>query len=276
MFLSEETIAWLKEPNEGGLWFESIGLLTEISRIATAINATDVSDHDTCKSLLDDCLALEKSHMDFWMQINQNIDGEPPTYARGELKSGITSTNDLFGPAYRFSSLNDAILHTFLWLSLSFVYLLIRKCRTLIMADMPNSFPIDDIEDRARRLSMLYVTKAIRCLPYCGQEGMNSWSISYGVFVASQASRAYIHSKDWERFLWAQDVFIYMERAGFDNAGRFHDIFRNYWFESHRHDAYRVLNFRKLDNEHKASLHGVTEGNVSKAAMYDGTDGLPR
>jgi hypothetical protein len=247
MFLSKETIAWLKEPNDGGLWAESIGLLAEISRIATAIKATDTSDHDTCKSLLDDCWALEKNHMDFWMQIAQNIDGEPPTYARGELKSGIPSTDDLFGPAYRFSSLNDAMLHTFIWQSLSFVYLLVCKCRTLITADMPSGFLTDDIEDRARRLSTLYVTKAIRCLPYCGQEGMNSWGIFNGVFVAAQASRTYIYSKDWERFLWAQEALIYIERAGFDNAGRFHDIYRNDWFESHKDDAYRVLNFRKLE-----------------------------
>jgi hypothetical protein len=273
MFLSEETIAWLKEPNEGGLWFEYIGLLTEISRITAAINTTG-SNRDTYQSLLSDCLALEKNHMDFWAQIDQNIDGEPPTYGRGELKTGITSTDDLFGPAYRFSSIDDAVLHTLLWLSLSFVYPLIRQCQTLAVADMPNSFPIGDIEDEAHRLETLYVTKAIRCLPYCGQEGMNSWGIFYGVLVATQAARIYTHSKDWERFLWAQDVFISLERAGFDYAARFHDIWWDYWFESHQHNTYRVLDYRKWNNEHKASLHDVTEGNVSNAAMYHGIEDL--
>lgn len=263
MHLSQDTIAWLKEPNNGGILFEYIELITEISRITTAISRTDVSDHDAYKSLLGDCLALEKKHLDFWAQINPNsINGELPTYARGELNTGIASTDDLFGPAYRFFSLNDAILHTLLWLSLSFVYPLIRQCRTLAMVDMPNSRAADGAPDEAYRLSILYVTKAIRCLPYCGQKGMNPWGIFHGLLVLSQASRAYTLAKDWERFLWVQDVFLYFESSGFGFAARFREIWCNFWFETHEHDAYRVINLRKLVNEHKTSLYEVTtEGN---------------
>lgn len=278
MHLSEETRAWLTEPHECGPLFELIKLFAEISRIATAINAIDFSDQAACQSLLNDCLALETNHMKLYLQVDQNIDGEPPTYARGEINTGIPPTDDLFGPPYRFSSLNDAILHNLIWLSLSFVYPLIGQCQTLVMADTLNGFRIDhcSIEDEPHRLSIFYAGKAARCLPYCAQEGMNSWGISYGVVTAVQASRVFTHARDWDRFLWARDVFTFIELSGFDNAARFRDIWWSYWFETDKHDAYRLLNYRKLDNEHKASLHRVTEGNASNAAIYPGIDGLTR
>ncbi|KAJ5669442.1 hypothetical protein N7462_010512 [Penicillium macrosclerotiorum] len=243
MFLSEETIAWLKEPNEGGLWFEYIELLTEISRITAAINRTDVSDHSTFKSLLDDCLALEQIHINFWAQIG----GEPSTYARGELITAIPSTDDLFGPAYRFSSLNDAILHTLFWLSLSFVNPLLHQCRSRVAAGSSDSNQGDDDQEEAHNLSISHVAKALRCLPYCGQEGMNSWGIFYGVLAATQASRVYAHAKDWERFLWSQNIFTHLERVGFDNAARVHEIWWDYWFQANKQDPYRVLSYRESD-----------------------------
>ncbi|CAI7664542.1 unnamed protein product [Penicillium pancosmium] len=113
--LSKETITWLNEPDFDGPWVSMVKFLTELSRITAAVRATDISDQNAYKRLLNDCYALEKHHMDFYSQIQRNIHGEPPTYSRDELKTGIRSTDDLFGPAYRFSSLEDAMLHLFFW-----------------------------------------------------------------------------------------------------------------------------------------------------------------
>lgn len=136
MHLSEETITWLKEPSEEPL-YELTGILAESSRIYTAANNTDVSHHLAFQSLLDDCLSLEESHLEFFHRINHNPDGELPVYARGELISNTPSTDGLFGPAYRFPSLSDALLHLYFWISLSFVYPVMRHCQILAHVDVP-------------------------------------------------------------------------------------------------------------------------------------------
>lgn len=274
MFLSKDTITWLKEPNNGGTLFKYIELLAEISDITAAVSRTNPSDYKAGKSLLRDCLTLKKKHLEFWMQINPNsVDGEEiPTYARGELKTSMPPIDDLFGPAYRFSSLNDAILHTLLWLSLSFVYPLLRQCRDLAMAsDVPHSFPVGHAREESERLSIFYVTRAIRCLPYCAQEGMNPWAMYYGLLVACSASRVYTHAQDWGRFLWAQDLFIYLERSGFGFAAPFRVIWWNYWFEKQKHDPVRVLNLRKPDKEHRLPIQGpyVEWGNPCETGRVD-------
>ncbi|KAL2814054.1 hypothetical protein BDW59DRAFT_176569 [Aspergillus cavernicola] len=153
MHLSEETITWINDYEEDSPLQEWMYILTEISRIAIAIDTTDSSDHNAYKSLLAGCLSLEKKNKESLCQINQSPNGEPPTFARWELNSGIPSTDDLFGPAYCFSSLYEANLHIFFWLTLSFIYPLIRQCQILAW---PDDIPHCDhfIEDEAHHLSM--------------------------------------------------------------------------------------------------------------------------
>ncbi|KAJ5973590.1 hypothetical protein N7481_010800 [Penicillium waksmanii] len=75
MHLSEETITWLKEPSEEPL-YELTGILAESSRIYTAAYNTDISDYIAFQSLLNDCLSLEESHLDFFLRINDKLDGD--------------------------------------------------------------------------------------------------------------------------------------------------------------------------------------------------------
>ncbi|OJJ45127.1 hypothetical protein ASPZODRAFT_27137 [Penicilliopsis zonata CBS 506.65] len=256
---SEETIAWLKQPFGGdGAMKDFIMNLVEISRIAAAIDTIDVSDQNACQSLLEDSLALEKSHMDLYAQIDGNTGGEAPTYARGELKTGVPATDDLFGPAYRFSSLDDALLHMFFWLSLSFVHPLICQCQVLAKTEAPGNYS----QSEALRISTFCVNQAVRCLPYCGQEGMNLWGIYYGVLCAVQVVRVYCHVRDWDRFLWAQDLFAYLKALGFDHAAHVGDIWAAYWFDSSRHHFYRTMDYGKVTDQ-KDSIYKGTEATSS-------------
>lgn len=241
-----------------------VKFLTEISRITAAVRTTDISDHNAYKCLLNDCYALERHHMDFYSQIQRNVDGEPPTYSRGELKTGIRSTDDLFGPAYRFSSLEDAMLHLFFWVSLSSVYPLIYQCRIHAMADIPDSFQNDG--DETHRLLKFYVNKAARCLPYSGQKGMTSFAY-YLILCAVQISRVYTHDRDWERFLWAQDIFTFIELSGFEYAARYREIWWDYWFDSQRQDFWSILNYRQLTSKPKKAVYAVKRDNLSDMAM---------
>jgi hypothetical protein len=234
-----------------------------MSRITSTLRTTNVSDHKAYAALLNNCLALEKDHMDFYSEIEHEVDGETPTYTRGELETAMPPTDDLFGPAYRFSSLEDSMLHLFYWLSLSSVYPLIHQCRTHAMAanaESPDFSQSDEVE--MHRLVIFYVNKAARCLPYCGQESMSSFAY-YHLLCAVQVSRVYTHARDWGRFLWAQHVFTFIELSGYEYAARYREIWWDYWFDSQKHNTCSILDYRQLSKEPKKTIYAVTEGDVS-------------
>lgn len=235
MRLSEPVVRWLKEPGEG-LLYELTQLLTDLSCLAAALDSTDKSsDRQARQSLLDDCLALERRHLEFYTEISANGTYEdPPTYRSGQIKSGLRATDDLFGPAYRFPSVGDANLHIFLWTSLSLLYPIIYQAYALTETDdLPQIFRGDGQSPQqvAHQLSALNVSKALRCLPYCAQEGLNLWGIFFCIFPAIQATRVFSQSRDWDRFLWASEVFQYSAHLGFDHAARYRDLCNLYWFE---------------------------------------------
>lgn len=232
MRLSEPVVRWLKEPGEG-LLYELTQLLTDLSCLAAALDES--SDHQARQSLLENCLALERRHLKFYTEISANGTYEdPPTYQRGQIKSGLRATDDLFGPAYRFHSVGEANLHIFLWTSLSLLYPIIHQAYALTGSDeIPQIFRIDGQSPQqvAHQLSALHVSKALRCLPYCAQEGLNLWAIYFCIFPAIQATRVFSQARDWERFIWATEVFQYSALSGFDHAARYRDLCYLYWFD---------------------------------------------
>lgn len=187
------------------------------------------------------------------MKINGD-DEDPPTYTNGELKARIPLTDDLFGPAYKFGSVGEANLYIFLWTSLSCVYPLVYQLHILAMAKTPDCLQIgdgftDSPSNVAHRLAAFSISKAVRCLPYCAQEGMNSWAMFYAMFSATQASRVFSHTQNRDRFLWSQDVVPYCASLGFGLAAQLHDIWRNYWFETEKHNYYRLPYHKELTKQ---------------------------
>jgi len=232
MRLSEPVVQWLREPGEG-LLYELIQLLTDMSCFAAAVDNAHNLDPQARRSLLDDCLALETRHLKFYTKISRNGTYEdPPTYKHGEIKTGL-ATDDLFGPSYKFLSVGEANLHMVIWTSLSLLYPIIYQAYTLTETDHePKVLRVDSQspQDVARQLSTFNVSKAVRCIPYCTQEDLHSWALIYCIFPTIQATRVFSQARDWNRFLWASEVFQYIALSGFDFAARYHDLCRFYWF----------------------------------------------
>lgn len=256
MRLSEPIVQWLKEPGEG-LLYELIQLLTDMSCLVAAVDSADESlNHQARQSLLDDCLALERRHLEFYTKFSGNGTYEdPPTYDCGEIKTGLPATDDLFGPAYKFLSVGEANLHIFLWTSLSLLYPIIYQAYALTETDnIPKILRVDGQFPRhvAHQLSAFNISKAVRCLPYCTQEGLNLWALFYCIFPAIQATRVFSQNRDWERFLWASEVFQYIALSGFDFAARYHDLCCLYWFKP---STYGTSIFYRLPDP-----NGLTKG----------------
>lgn len=267
MHLPEPIVRWLKEPGEG-LLYKLMQLLTDTSCLAATVDSANGSlDHQACQSLLDDCLALERRYLNFYTEISVRGNHEdPPTYNRGEIKTGISTTEDLFGPAYRFLSVSEANLHIFFWTSLSLVYPIVYQAYILAKANkIPELLRIDGQSPQraAHQLSAFYISKAVRCLPYGTQEGMNSWAAFHGIFVAAQASRVFSQTKDWERFVWISESVQYIAPLGFDLASRFHEICWSHWLEPSRHSSYRLPDYKEISKGyHGSARDGVAEQQV--------------
>lgn len=252
MDLPKQLFPWLQEPGEG-LLYELIQLLTNLTRLAASIDKTDILNRQACQSLLDEFLQHEKRKKDFYAKFNGHP-GDPPVYARGELKSRIPDTCELFGPAYKFRSVDEANLYILLWTTLSYVYPLVRQLQILAMADGPECLrvPGHSPEKAADRLAEFYTFKAVRCLPYCAQEGMNSWAMMAGMIALTQSSRVSCHLRDWERFLWTQDVVQYCELLGFDRAAQLREVWWKYWDSTDKHGLSRLPHHKELANKYQS------------------------
>ncbi|KAJ5621564.1 hypothetical protein N7528_006347 [Penicillium herquei] len=244
MYLSEPMIQLLKEPGEG-LMYESIQLLTDLSILAAAVNNPHLSrDPQVRKSLLEDCLALERRNLEFYAQMSgRDADTEPTTYEYAGITTKIPPTEDLFGPAYEFSSVGKANMHIFIWSSCSLVYPLVHHAYVLAETEtIPDILRAKGESPRqvANRLSVSYISKAVRCMPYCTQEGMNPWAIYYGMFSVIIASRVFSHNQDRDRFNWTLEMMQYMDQSGFELAARLYDMCQRYWDDPRGDDFYML------------------------------------
>lgn len=248
MYLPKSIIPWLREPGEG-LLHELIQILTDLSCLAAAVDNVDPLDHQAHQSLLDDCLALHKRHIDFYKLIS-GASGDPLMYARDEIITGLPATDDLFGPAYRFSSIGEASLFICFWTSFSYFGPLFRRFQSLPVdiTGMPELLRTDKRHptNAANDAAAFYISKAIKCLPYCTQKGMNAWPMFYGILAMTQAARVYSHIRDWERFMWTQDAMRYCASLGLDRANRIREIWWNYWFQTDKHNFYRLPCYTEL------------------------------
>lgn len=228
MHPSSSTLAWLREPGEGFL-HDYLQILMDVMRLASVLRKTNPSDLQACQSLLVESLALQQRYEEIDANI-LGIYGEPSTYGREELKSRIPTTHDLFGPPYKFRSIGEAVLYAWHWKSCSYFYPLLchLKIQVLNLGETPEdgNYP----QDPTGEIAAFYISKALRCLPYCAQEGMNTWAMSLGIFSVTQALRIFSHTREWERFVWAHQVAQYCGNMGLDRVARMQRKWWDYWY----------------------------------------------
>ncbi|KAE8370998.1 hypothetical protein BDV26DRAFT_287114 [Aspergillus bertholletiae] len=235
MHPSGSTLAWLREPGEGFL-HNYVQILVDVTSVACAFGKINPSDRQACQLLLIEGLALQQRYEEYYTYI-LSIYGEPSTYGRDELKSRIPTTCDLFGPPYKFRSVGEALLYAWHWKSCSYFYPLLYQIKNLNLVEAPEYD--HSPQDVASRIAAIYISKALRCLPYCAQEGMNTWAMSLGTFSVTQALRVFSYTRDWERFIWSHQVMQYCGNMGLDRATRIQREWWNYCY--HRRVAYNIL-----------------------------------
>lgn len=216
-----------------------IQLCTDLSILYNSIHSVKTMDDATYQSLLDEWSAIANRQEKFYQDLNGGPE-DPPTYSSGELQSKIPTTDTLFGPPYKFNSLNDANLYISIWVSMCYIHCLACEFQNFAKDYLTTSkkeFPANS----SPLLAGLYIFKTLQCLPYLAQQGMNSWAMNFAIPALSQASRMFIHGADRERFMWTQDVSEYCVKLGFHRADQLREIWRNLWVTANGDDTSKVV-----------------------------------
>lgn len=147
------------------------------------------------------------------------------------MNSKLSPTDGLFGPAYRFSSLDNARLHIFFWVASTILYPLIHRARYLVISPKSRAFTAKaDQFQEEHLLSIAHADNIARSLPYCAQAGMNARGIIYGGYLAvRQLAKIYSDARCLDKFLWTKQVFVYMAGCGYDCAARGNEIVSDWW-----------------------------------------------
>ncbi|KAJ5088663.1 hypothetical protein N7456_012279 [Penicillium angulare] len=261
--LTEDEIKFIQEPYDGTPVSGVLWGFSETARLVHVLDKIDKSNRETCQSLFNDCQALQEFFAQLYPKI-ETTNGNIPKYAPGELKSELPPTDDIFGPPYRFCSLDEARLHTWLWGSMSLLYPIYSRCIQILKSYHPGVLPasINPAEWTiyGHQMTEFYAYESARAMPYCARQGMGTEGLYYaphGLFIIS---RLCSDARNREGFVWCDESLRVIDRSGNDAAGRLREYLWNYWSEA---DKQVPSDTSGIHRGHKVDKVDVVEHMVS-------------
>ncbi|KAJ5683638.1 hypothetical protein N7462_006803 [Penicillium macrosclerotiorum] len=266
MYLSKSEYEYLMEPTNGDPLLEIVQTTATIGSLKSAIevNQTDLA---ACQSILQQCLEVQAKLMK--LQTEGYLGKEPSQWHSPEYIN-ISSPESLFGPAYQFSTLHNAILYTLFWAHMVILLPVIHRARSLIRSHTSSSSrknPASQFEDPEYVLRGAYADKIPRAMPYCFQKMMNLSCAKIAFFPLNMASVHFIDTGNRRKLDYCHDVLKSIEFRGIELASYIREVTIHRW--ERRWDAADPLDcisLRRTDrpfcNTHPASLSQT----LSKAA----------
>lgn len=229
--LNREEFDYITQPSGGNPILELLRLFANFTPIANAVKMARPPNQSTCRMLLRKCLAHQEE-LTAWYA--QNIRKGPEVCAPGEfLTTRIPPTDDLFGTAYWFHSLDSGKIHTMYWTLLSIMHVVISRARNLVRVYHVDPFTpdVDDqFGDHDYLISSYWGDQIARAMPYHMQDSMKSWGIHSVVFALCQTCKASaVDSGNRKKFDWCQSVFGAFGLAGFESGPRLAEVFAGLW-----------------------------------------------
>lgn len=182
-----------------------------MSPYLNAIQSINSADQASCQKLVQDCLAHRQLLLSWYAREVGHIGGLPFI---GTSITKLPPTDDLFGPPYRFSSLDGARLTVTYWAALSILQAIIGQATCYLQNPSPS--PIDIINNDDYQLSKFYADEISRAMPYCVQDDNRAWGNNISIFALSQIGKVYLEFRCHEEFMWSQEVFELMASRGSD------------------------------------------------------------
>lgn len=229
--LNQDEFDYVMQPSGGNPTVELLRLFANFAPIANAVKTARPPNNKICRMLLRKCLSHREKVMAWYFK---NIRSVPSVCAPGErLTTRVPSTDDLFGPAYRFQSLDSGKIHTMYWTLLSIMHVVISRARNLVRVYDIDPFT-PDVEDQFGDedylISSYWGDQIARAMPYHAQDCMKAWGIHSVAFALCQCCKASaVDSANWKKLEWCQSVFSAFGEAGFESCARLREVFSGLW-----------------------------------------------
>ncbi|KAJ5172225.1 hypothetical protein N7492_004818 [Penicillium capsulatum] len=200
---------------------ELLSIFSELSPAFKRAPSLDSADAGETEALLQNCLFHQTKIFDWYARRLEEIGGEPS-------KTSINlcpelSAEHLFGPAYLFSSLDNAKLHIMYWTIQGMTEDLISQVARHVTSHTADS--ATGSADHESSLLIFYMDEVSRAMPYILQDSMKAWGARSVLFFAGQICQAYLKISDWQKFVWSQKVLNRMGDFGMESAIRIGDVF---------------------------------------------------
>ncbi|CAI7676282.1 unnamed protein product [Penicillium pancosmium] len=229
--INQEEFDYITQPSEGNPTVELLRLYANFAPISNAVRMARPPNHKICRMLLRKCLAHREKVTEWYAK---NVRRGPEECALGEvLTTRIPPTDDLFGTAYRFHSLDSGKIHVMYWTLLSIMHVVISRARNLVRVYYIDPFTpdIDDqFGDQDYLISSYWGDQIARAMPYHAQDDKKAWGIHSATFSLCQACKsAAVDSGNRKKFDWCQSVFSAFGEAGFESCFRLCEVFTGLW-----------------------------------------------
>jgi hypothetical protein len=207
-------------------------IFTVLASLLAATEQANHSNHDTCQTLVQNCLSHREKILRWYSQ-NQDSIGGPPLFCdpSAQLCPSLPPASHLFGTPYRFASLDHARLHVLYWTSLTMIQSLIYQARILVLAHFcpKGTLSLHPAAHQKYLLSKHYAAQICRALPYCLQPQMKLAGARVIIPAIPHIFKPYIHLRDRERFLWCESVSLLLVDLGFHMANHLRQTAQKYW-----------------------------------------------
>lgn len=221
MNFSESESNYLMEPTNGDPLLEILQTAVSIKDLKSALDSVNHYDLSACQDL------LRKCHETQGKLIKLSADGPLSKDAQEHRlhftdDTCIPSSEPLFGPAYRFSSLDNAMLFIIIWAHLAILQPLKYRAHSLVQSQTSSPVeicPESQFEDMEFELPEAYADRIARALPYCFRESTKMACARYAMFGLCTASFTYFETGNRAKHDWCRGVLEYMAAHGFDIAG---------------------------------------------------------
>lgn len=180
--------------------------------------------------LLKNCIAQRESMM-AWYQLRQTDIGKVSSCDTDEetsYRDFAPTSEDLFGTASRFVSLDSARIHMMFFNAMRLVHILIHQANRLLSSHAHEYLPDED----NFLLEGFYADQIARSIAFCLQDKNRACLAHLSILLLGQISQTYIKMQSSDRIEWCQDVLTMISHLGFSSAGHRKTIMLDEWDRS--------------------------------------------
>lgn len=204
-------------------------IFVDLGSLVTAVEQTDHSDKERCLDLLQKCRALKETETK-WYSSNLAAIGGAPFVNNNSQQSILPPTDDLFGPANSFSSLDNARIHMFFWTAAAVTHSVIYQAEVLVLAHTQEAFSVDPTTHEDFLLAGFYADQFCRSIPYFLQGQVELWGMVAVLVSMPHMLKIYIHLRSREKFFWCLQFCTFLSMMGIEMATYVSEAWRKTWY----------------------------------------------